>query len=182
MNRRDALSLTAITLGGAIVGSEMFLTGCTSDKKSVPAEGNNTRLLDEIGETILPETPGSPGARAAGIGEFMLTIVNDCYSPEEQEIFFDGMKKLDNVAQQQYSNGFVSLTADEKHQLLTAIDQEAGEHQENAPTHYFSMMKQLTVWGYFTSEPGCTQALRYNPVPGRYEGCVPYSKGDKAWA
>ncbi|MGH2553929.1 MAG: gluconate 2-dehydrogenase subunit 3 family protein [Chitinophagaceae bacterium] len=50
------------------------------------------------------------------------------------------------------------------------------------PNHYFTMMKHLTLWGYFTSETGCREALRYNPVPGRYEGCVPYNKGDRAWA
>jgi hypothetical protein len=46
----------------------------------------------------------------------------------------------------------------------------------------FGMMKQLTVWGYFTSEVGATKALRYVAVPTRYEGCIPYKKGDKAWA
>ena len=48
--------------------------------------------------------------------------------------------------------------------------------------HYFSLMKQLTLLGFFTSEVGATKALRYVPVPGRYEGCVPYKKGDKAFA
>jgi hypothetical protein len=43
-------------------------------------------------------------------------------------------------------------------------------------------MKQLTMLGYFTSEVGSTQALRYVPVPGKYEGCIPYKKGDRAWA
>jgi len=50
------------------------------------------------------------------------------------------------------------------------------------PAHYFTMMKQLTLLGYFTSKPGATEALRYVPVPGRYEGCIPYTKGEKAWA
>jgi hypothetical protein len=44
------------------------------------------------------------------------------------------------------------------------------------------MMKQLTMLGFFTSEVGAKQALRYVPVPGRYDGCAPYKKGDKAWA
>jgi len=26
-----------------------------------------------------------------------------------------------------------------------------------------------------------TEALRYNPVPGHYEGCIDYKKGDKAY-
>jgi hypothetical protein len=36
--------------------------------------------------------------------------------------------------------------------------------------------------GYFTSEIGCTQALRYEQIPGRYDGNMPYKKGDKAFA
>ena len=44
------------------------------------------------------------------------------------------------------------------------------------------MIKQLTLWGYFSSEIGATQALRYVAIPGKYEGCIPYKKGDKAWA
>jgi hypothetical protein len=43
-------------------------------------------------------------------------------------------------------------------------------------------MKELTLLGYFTSEVGATKALRYVPIPGRFDGCIPYKKGDKAWA
>jgi hypothetical protein len=48
--------------------------------------------------------------------------------------------------------------------------------------HYFRMMKELALLGYFTSEIGCTQAQRYVETPGRFEPCVPYHVGDKAWA
>jgi hypothetical protein len=44
------------------------------------------------------------------------------------------------------------------------------------------MMKELTMLGYFTSEIGCTKARRYVESPGKYEGCIPYKKGDKAFA
>ena len=44
------------------------------------------------------------------------------------------------------------------------------------------MMKELTLLGFFTSEIGATKALRYVAVPGKYVGCIPYNKGDKAWA
>jgi hypothetical protein len=42
-------------------------------------------------------------------------------------------------------------------------------------------MKELTVLGYFTSEIGASQALRYVEVPGSFNGNVPYKKGDRAW-
>ena len=50
------------------------------------------------------------------------------------------------------------------------------------PTHYFRMMKELALLGYFTSEIGCIQAQRYVEAPGRFEPCVPYRAGEKAWA
>ncbi|MEO8192976.1 MAG: gluconate 2-dehydrogenase subunit 3 family protein [Gemmatimonadales bacterium] len=53
---------------------------------------------------------------------------------------------------------------------------------ENPPAHYFRMMKELALLGYFTSEIGYTQALRYVETPGRYDPCVPYKAGEKAWA
>ncbi|HEX7753740.1 MAG TPA: gluconate 2-dehydrogenase subunit 3 family protein, partial [Niabella sp.] len=58
----------------------------------------------------------------------------------------------------------------------------ASHMKESFPPHYFSLMKQLTLWGYFTSKPGATQALRYMETPGKFDGAYPYKKGDKAWA
>ena len=52
----------------------------------------------------------------------------------------------------------------------------------DAPAHYFRMMKELALLGYFTSEIGYTQAQRYIESPGRFDPCVPYQPGEKAWA
>ena len=52
----------------------------------------------------------------------------------------------------------------------------------DSPTHYFRMMKELALLGYFTSEIGCTQAQRYVESPGKFEPCVPYKRGERAWA
>lgn len=50
------------------------------------------------------------------------------------------------------------------------------------PAHYFRMMKELALLGYFTSKIGCTQALRYVEAPGRFDPCLPYTPGEPAWA
>ena len=52
----------------------------------------------------------------------------------------------------------------------------------DTPPHYFRMMKELALLGYFTSEIGYTQAQRYEESPGRWEPCTPYTKGEPAWA
>jgi glucoside 3-dehydrogenase (cytochrome c) hitch-hiker subunit len=57
-----------------------------------------------------------------------------------------------------------------------------GEITADSPAHYFRMMKELALLGYFTSEIGYTQAMRYVESPGRFDPCAPYTPGDKAWA
>ncbi len=52
----------------------------------------------------------------------------------------------------------------------------------DAPTHYFRMVKELTMLGYFTSEIGYTKAMRYVESPGRFDPCVPYTPGERSWA
>jgi hypothetical protein len=64
----------------------------------------------------------------------------------------------------------------------TSLEKQQDKSKDAPAKHYFRMMKELTLLGYFTSEIGQTQALRFNMAPGRYDGCVPYKKGDKAWA
>ena len=213
MDRREALSRVALILGGTVIGAEAFLSGCkTTPKKEGLFATDDIALLDEVGETILPTTAASPGAKAAQIGSFMKTIVTDCYTEEDQRAFTDGIGKINDAAKKKFDNGFMQLNPEQKTQLLIQLDQESKARSkeladiaskitdeerhkrklaQNAGTykrdskedpHYFGMMKQLTLWGYFTSEPGATKALRYIAVPGRYEGVIPYKKGDKAWA
>ena len=71
-------------------------------------------------------------------------------------------------------------------ELLTALDREQYEFMRDRPAgwgvHYFRMIKELSLQGYFTSEIGYTQAMRYLETPGRFDPCVPYQPGDRAWA
>ena len=186
MNRREALSAVTIIMGGTIIGAEAFLTGCSPRKKNV--EGpllteKDINLLNEVGETILPHTNSSPGAKEANVGEFMKTFINDCYTDKEQKIFVDGLSKLNLASDMQYAKGFTQLDARQKEELLLALEKEAAEtRKQNHPDiHYYTMIKQLTLTGFLTSEVGATKALRHVAVPGRYEGCIPLQPGEKAW-
>jgi hypothetical protein len=178
MNRREALRVTASLLGSSIIGANAFLA-CTQKKESsLTFQPSDLSFLNEIAETILPTTADSLGAKTANIGEFMQTMVIDCYTEEEQNIFEAGLRDIESKSKSKSTFGrdFFSLSEKEKSMLLSGINQEAGDD------HYFSMIKQLVVLGYFTSKIGVTQALRYEPIPGRYDGCVPYQQGEKAWA
>jgi hypothetical protein len=191
MNRRDALTRVGLILGGTVVGAELFLSGCTNPPATVlGGAGTNftnddIAFLDEVAETILPATD-SPGAKEAKVGTFMTVIVRDCYTEADQKIFLQGMQKLNDACKQKNGKVYLDCTPEQRHDLLVALDKEQKDYmaakKKEDPSHYFRMMKELTLWGYFTSEPGATKALRYVAIPGKYQGCIDYKKGEKAWA
>jgi hypothetical protein len=212
MDRRELLKMIAVVTGTAFIGGEFLLTGCKSKDAAVGGASfseADIAFLDEVGETILPATAKSPGAKASEIGKYMQVMVNDCYEADNQKIFHDGIKQLNEASEKMHNTSFMKATPQQRYDLLVSLDKEAKEHakskeefdkaqnekekeetakgnkdfkKEKKPAHYFTMMKQLTLHGFFTSKIGSTQALRHVAVPTKYEGCVPYKKGDRAWA
>lgn len=188
MKRREALQSVALLLGGTIVGGNLFLAGGCKPATPQVADlfkPDKISWLNELAETILPAT-STPGAKAADVGSFIPVMVRDCYTPEDQQIFLQGMDTIEKQSKERFGNAFMELSAEQKTQLLTDLDKEQKAYQEtkekDAPNHYFRFMKELTLLGFFTSEVGATKALRYVAVPGKYDGCMPYKKGDRAWA
>ena len=211
MDRRELLKMIAVLTGGVVIGGEVFLSGCkVGAKADAGFTAANILLLDEIGETIIPAT-ATPGAKAAKIAEFMKVIVTDCYTQKQQTAFTNGISELEAACKKMHSKNFMDCTPQQRHDFLVSLEKEAKEFNtkrdaedkpkkeangkansalawkdqkefEGSPSHYYTMMKQLTLWGFFSSKTGMTETLRHLPVPGRYDGALPYAKGDKAWA
>ena len=219
ISRREAVRRVTALLGGvALVGSGALLNGCregAGDPEFRQFTPDEIAFLDEVADTILPTT-STPGAKAAQTGAFMALMVTDTYEPKDQQVFREGMRKLNEASRQANNTDFMSATPQQRLALLETLDREqktytdardaarreqrpsAEEHlpdqrQEaapgtpttitaDAPAHYFRMMKELALLGYFTSEIGYTQAQRYVESPGRFDPCVPYTPGEKAWA
>jgi len=186
MNRRDAVQYISLLLGGTIVGGGTYLTGCKSSTgKQMTFSDDDIAYLDEISNTILPDT-STPGAKAAKVGQFITVMINDSYEEKDQKIFHDGMNKLNEVSKKTYDTSFMKLNEQQRHDLLVKLDNEQKDYMKKKkaeePSHYFRMMKELTLLGYFTSEIGSTKARRYVETPGKFDGNLPYKKGDKAFA
>lgn len=141
--------------------------------ESVQVSAQQEALLAEVADVIIPTTT-TPGAKAAGAEKFIVRVMRDCYPMEDQKKFYAGLAKLDSDSKSAHSKGFAALSKDQKIGMVTNLT--------TADQPFFRRMKELTVTGYFTSEIGATQALEYVEVPGRLEACIPYKKGQKAWA
>jgi hypothetical protein len=186
MNRREAVRRIALVMGGAFVGSGVLLRGDTLPEKAAPEGFSDSEraLMDEIGETIIPAT-NIPGAKAVHIGDFMAMMVTDCYNAGQHAVFKDGLTLIDEACRAKYGTTFMASSPAQRTDLANELDKEQREQYakkaKDDPVHYFRMMKELTVIGFYSSEIGCTQAVRYIEVPGAFHGDVAYTKGDRAW-
>lgn len=189
MERRELLKMIVAATGAAMIGLPALAGG------QVPAAGAKAAfsaadiaLMDAIADTILPRTK-TPGAKDTGIGAFMATFVADCYTAQQQATFRAGLGDIDKRA----GGRFASLTPQARTELLRTVDAEAKKRaaESSGPrnaeaaeekAHYFTMLKQLTIFGFFTSKTGATEVLQYVAVPGRYDGDVAYVPGTPSWA
>ena len=242
ITRREAVGRVTALLGGiALIGGSSLMAACEREnanrgRDTVAAGGkvgdfssDDIAFLDEVADTILPDTPKSPGAKAAKTGAFMALMVTDTYRKKDQDAFRAGMKKLDDASNSMHKVGFMKATPAQRLALLQQLDKEAKQDMdareakfgsaankekakeladkqvrdqrqeaakgadagaggavavtdEEQPRHYFRMMKELAMLGFFTSEIGYTKAMRYVETPGRYDPCAEYKAGETAWA
>lgn len=182
MNRRDAVKATTALLGGVLVGSSGVLIACgRGTRASVPGVLglDDQTLIEDIADTLLPTTAASPGAKEAGVGAAINLILTDCYTPDAQQRVVRGLQEFRTTCGARCGQGFASLPRRDRERLLREIDLEA---QKSPDTHYFGLVRELAHGAYFSSQIGVTRALRYVPVPGRFDGCVPLEPGQPAWA
>jgi hypothetical protein len=129
INRREAVYRLAVLMGGAMIGSEVFLRGdSVPDKKPMPAFTDSDRAtLDAVGATVIPKTD-IPGAEAVDIGAFMIMMVNDCYSEKQHAVFLEGIPKLNATSAARFGGAFTALTPEQKTELLNELDKEQSDY------------------------------------------------------
>lgn len=189
LSRREALMRVGLLMGGALSAPAIsLLSGCQPNKKEkVLDEGevfqsDQVKLITTICGIIIPTT-STPGAIEAGVPEFVMLSISDCYPQEDINKFKAGLKGIQEEAEKKLGDDFLQLDADEQLTFLTGLEKEGRDASEQLPAHFaLHMLKELTLVGYFTSEIGATQALRYDPIPGAYNGCTDLQPNQKSWA
>jgi hypothetical protein len=192
MNRREALQRAGLVLGYAISAPTLaaVLNGCKAKPELAfqPQflNADQAALVAEVAEIIIPRTD-TPGAKDAGVPAFIDILVKDCYKKEDQDNFLKGLDEFDKGAKDAYGDAFMDLEPAQQVEYVTKVHNDAltalkDEANRDKPRPFIHIMKELTVVGFFTSEPGATQVLQYVAVPGSYKGCIPLSEVGKTWA
>jgi len=134
----------------------------------------NKHQLDTIAalaEMIIPADQHSPGAKAAGVDQFINEIV--AVSEESiQKLWTEGLTALDQAAKLASGKEFLQCSAEQQLSVLTQISQRE-EHPETLEERFFVAIKQSTIDGYYLSEVGIHQDLEYqgNIALPEFPGC-----------
>lgn len=183
MDRRDVLrALAAVTTTTTLAGltPERLLALGRHAHGSVSAgpwrllSPRQGEIATAVADTIIPATD-TPGAREAGVGPFIDFMVERTYDAEELDRFLAGLDELDSRSVRAVGSTFVEATVAQRTDVLTGIEAEAEVLRSadgDSPPHFFSMIKELTLLGYYTSETGMTEELGWRMIPGSYDGCI----------
>lgn len=189
MDRKEAIKRTGLLLGGVVFAPSVLgvLKGCTAtpgvDWNPTLFSNDQARLVTTLCDVILP-ADDTPSASEAGVPSFIEQMVVEVYSEEQRSAFLDGLDQFGEDSRLELDTDYFDSTDEQRYQFTYNINRVALEEGpgENGETPFILWFKELTMLGYFTSEIGATQVLRYLPVPGKYEGCIPFEEVGKTWA
>jgi len=184
MDRRNALK--TISLGTGLSLSSGFviaiLNGCKAKYdpgyQPLVLTPEQDKMVAELVELIIPTTD-TPGAKAAGVNQYIDTALAKAVPEDEKVTFIKGLEDLDYRSNEQHGDDFVNCTPEQKVDMLKKLESESKKTVEKT---FFDLLKEATVFGYYTSEIGASEELKYIHVTGTYKGDVPYSEVGRSYS
>lgn len=196
MNRRDALRM--LTVGAVLpaLTPELFAfyqqahPGGSYSLRTLNSHQNDTvvAMIDQI----IPATD-TPGAKATRVNEFMDVILTEWANDEERRRFLDGLDDVDKQSNALFGKDFASASSAQQIVLLRSMDSASEIARSKPKDHppfwepqgrdtqmqgdFFTVFKNMTVHGYYTSEVGFTQELKLKVIPAEHHGCAPVGPG-----
>ena len=174
MSRRDLLLNAILLVGGAAVTLPTDLWAQQDTARFFDAAP--FALLDEVAEIIIPQTD-TPGARGVGVPQAFDALMRNWASPEHQKQFGAVLADIDRASTAQAGKPLLGLAPEKRIDIVAAYD---SEHY--AADKAYAGFKRLVLTLYYLSEPGATQELRYEHVPGVWQPSVKMTPETRAWA
>lgn len=184
VTRREALKAVAAGVGAALTLpslSEAAWAQALAVRQQAaadPATGlrffsaAEHRTVDRLSDLIIPADDHSPGASAAKVADFIDYLLSGV-SDEDQALWHEGLAALDAAARTRWRRPFADCAEDRQAVLLTEISASEDDPQSLAEK-LFVQAKERTIQGYYTSEIGIHQELRYkgNRAISEFVGCT----------
>jgi hypothetical protein len=163
---------------GLAAFADIQKTGAAPSLKALTAEQYAT--LEALTEAIIPADERSPGAKQARVADYIDLLLSEADEARRQQ-WTEGLAALDRDSSARFGKPFRRLDAAQVEAVLTdaSKNEKAPALRGPAPVDktpleaFFVTAKQATVHGYYTSEIGIHQELKYkgNKVLLEFVGC-----------
>jgi len=127
--------------------------------------------LETLVDAIIPTDDRSPGAKQARVADYIDLLLSES-GPELTLQWLGGLAELDSEASKRFNTPFARLNQTQLDAILGDISR--NERKPKTPLEeFFVMSKEATVRGYYTSEIGIHQELKYqgNRFLHEFVGC-----------
>ena len=172
MQRRDVLRAFGAATALALLPHEAVAAWARVASGLRPADSltdAQLALIGAIADTIIPRTD-TPGATDVGVPAFVNIIVTENYSDADRAAFVAGLDAIEAQAKNAGAQ-FADLAPNVQAATVEAIESVADRRAEPSRTYW--RLKGLVVHGYFTSEPVMKQVLKFDVMPGKFDGSAP---------
>jgi hypothetical protein len=181
LTRRQALKVLVALVGGAASAGELLplvhAAQAASAKTPVFLNAEQFALLGRIVDLMIPATD-TPGAYGAGVHRFIDMMLLEFAAEPTRQKLLAGLDEVNAASAARQASDFVDLSVEEQFEILAEVDERAyGDSSRSEP---YRLLKSMILFGYYTSEPGASVELLFNPIPGTTPGCVPTDSFDRA--
>jgi gluconate 2-dehydrogenase gamma chain len=201
MKRREFMQCAVVLISGVSASQLGFTLTEEQQTYLATAADYNTGAVDYFSpsqrkivaamtEVIIPRTD-TPGAIDARVPAFIELMVANWLNDEERVLFDAGLEDVEARIPAEYGKPFNELGGDKQLQIMEELEDAASgsswydfgnvqrDYVSDAP--FICQLKELTIWGFFTSEAGGSQVLRYDPMPMYFDGNLPLKPEDSSW-
>lgn len=183
LTRRSAMKRLLAVFGGTMTVAQIDLLTATA---AAMTEDSALGFFDEkqfatlarIVDLIIPETD-TPGALTVGVHHFIDLMFAEWASEDRQAHWVEGLADIENRSRALGMDSFYAGSAAQQTELLQALDKESFAQGDDVT--FFSELKKMVLFAFYSSETGATVELKYQAVPGDYLPCVPLDDIGRAW-
>jgi gluconate 2-dehydrogenase gamma chain len=170
--------LGAVFLVGGAAALTRFTRSPTADPARAPAfSADQFALLEQVCDIIIPPTD-TPGAIAAGVPVFIRDLLANWGSAQSRADIAGVLEAIEQRTWAEHGSGFLELPGTLRLELMRAHDAHCVTGHDPA----YRKFKHMVLLGYYHSEIGATQELRFELVPGAWRSCLPLNEVGRASA
>jgi len=178
MNRRTVIrNLVVVSAGATLIPACIQQDKVLFPLKNMVVRGPQQELLAVLTETIIPRTSDFPGANDLKAHEYLLTMMDDCAKPEEQQSFINGLNLFEEACKKKWNKSFVKATVQQRNEWLKEL--EANKENKDDLSGFYRTVKRYTIQSFTSSKEYLVDVQKFTLVPGsNFKGCVPVGKVD----